>query len=31
MPGMEDEENDYYSLGGDEKSGLEENNEQHNV
>ncbi len=31
MPGMEDEENDYYSLGGDEKSGLEENDEQHNV
>ncbi len=31
IPGMEDEENDYYSLGGDDKSGLEENNEQHNV
>ena len=31
MPGMEDEENDYYSLGGDDKSGLEENDEQHNV
>ncbi len=30
-PGMEDEENDYYSLRGDDKSGLEENDEQHNL